>query len=143
MITYYLILLLFVLMVVIFIGLHLSKNIQNPTMIVFFWIIIYTLITGTFFNVFLLGYFWSMVRKKTGPIGIRGPKGSMGDRGISGHCSGNASQNIAVFQIIQHLDKIHKDNLVKNDLNPDDMKYSIVMDKEKTELTNKYLDTKN
>ena len=141
MITYYLILLLFVLMVVIFIGLHLSKNIQNPTMIVFFWII-YTLITGTFFNVFLLGYFWSVVRKKTGPIGIRGPKGSMGDRGISGHCSGNASQNIAVFQIIQHLDKIHKNNLVKNDLNPDDMKYSIVMDKEKTELTNKYLDTK-
>ena len=100
-------------------------------MIVFFWII-YTLITGTFFNVFLMRYFLVYGKeKKHGPIGIRGPKGSMGDRGISGHCSGNASQNIAVFQIIQHLDKIHKDNLVKNDLNPDDMKYSIVMDKER------------
>ena len=106
MITYYIILLLFIVMITIFIGLHLSKGINNSTLMVLFWII-YSLVSATFFNVFLLGYFWSIVRKKTGPTGIRGIKGDVGEMGIIGKCVGNSNQNIAVFQIIEHLDRIY------------------------------------
>ena len=142
MLTYYIILLLFIAMGLIFMGLHLSKDIQNSTLLVLFWII-YLLITSTFFNVFLLGYFWSVVRKKTGPVGIRGPKGSIGSKGSSGKCIGNSNQNIAVFQIIQYLDTYHKEHLTKLNLDSKDNKYSIIKnDKDTTRLKNKYMDRK-
>lgn len=142
MLTYYIILLLFIAMGLIFMGLHLSKDIQNSTFLVLFWII-YLLVTSTFFNVFLLGYFWSVVRKKTGPIGIKGPKGSIGDRGSSGKCIGNSNQNIAVFQIIQYLNKTHKENLIKLNLDSNDNKYSILENEsDKNKLKNKFMDRK-
>ena len=143
MLTYYIILLLFIAMGLIFLGLHLSKDIQNSTFLVLFWII-FLLITSTFFNVFLLGYFWSVVRKKTGPIGVRGPKGSIGVKGAKGKCVGNSNQNIAVFQIIQYLDKTHRNNLTKLNLDVNDKKNSIIdNDKnDKTNLKNKFMDRK-
>ena len=142
MLTYYIILLLFIAMGLIFMGLHLSKDIQNSTFLVLFWII-YLLITSTFFNVFLLGYFWSVVRKKTGPVGIRGPKGSVGDNGISGKCIGNSNQNIAVFQIMQYLEKTHKENLIKLNLDSNNDKYTIFKDmKDKNKLKNNYMNRK-
>lgn len=144
MLTYYIILLLFIAMGLIFLGLHLSKDIQNSTFLVLFWII-YLLVTSTFFNVFLLGYFWSVVRKKTGPIGIRGPKGSIGVKGTKGKCVGNSNQNIAVFQIIQYLDKTHRNNLTKLNLDINDKKNSIIDDNNenhKTNLKNKFMDRK-
>ena len=141
MLTYYIILLLFIGMGLIFLGLHLSENIQSSTLLVLFWII-YLLITSTFFNVFLLGYFWSVVRKKTGPIGIRGPKGSIGERGIRGNCVGNSNQNIAVFQIIEHLNNIHIRNLQKLSIDINDPKFSIIENEDKTKLKNKFMDRK-
>ena len=144
MLTYYIILLLFIAMGLIFLGLHLSKDIQNSTLLVLFWII-YLLITSSFFNVFLLGYFWSVVRKKTGPIGIRGPKGSIGMKGSNGKCVGNSNQNIAVFQIIQYLDKTHRSHLTKLNLDVNDSKYSIIdttNENDKTRLKNKFMDRK-
>jgi len=141
MITYYIILLLFIAMVTIFVGLHLSKDIENSTLLVLFWII-YSLITATFFNVFLLGYFWSVVRKKTGPTGIRGSKGNIGENGRSGKCVGNSNQNIAVFQIIEYLDKIHKLNLIKLDLDTKNSNYSILKKDNNLQLINNYMDKK-
>ena len=141
MITYYIILLLFIVMITIFIGLHLSKGINNSTLMVLFWII-YSLVSATFFNVFLLGYFWSIVRKKTGPTGIRGIKGDIGEMGIIGKCVGNSNQNIAVFQIIEHLDKVHKLNLNKLGLDSKNPKYSILKKDNNLQLINNYMNKK-
>jgi len=128
-------------MAIIFVGLHLSKDIQNSTLLVLFWII-YSLITSTFFNMFILGYFWSVVRKKTGPTGIRGSKGNIGEKGIDGKCVGNSNQNIAVFQIIEHLDKEHKLNLKKLDLDSENPKLSIIQKENNLQLINNYMDKK-
>ena len=112
MLTFYILSLLFVIMIFVYVGLNMSDSINNDVLYALFWVI-YTLVFFTFMNVFMLGYFWSVVRKKTGPIGIRGPKGNIGDRGIKGKCTGDASHSIAIHQIIEHLNIIHRRNLIK------------------------------
>lgn len=141
MLTFYIFLLIFVLMAFVYIGLLMSDTINNDMMYTLFWVI-YTLVFFTFMNVFVLGYFWSVVRKKTGPIGIRGPKGNIGTRGIPGKCSGKASHSIAIHQLILHLDTIHKTNLVQLDLDPKNKQRSIMLENKDSRLINKYMDRK-
>ena len=111
MLTFYILFSLFILMIFVYVGLSMSDKINNSTLYTLFWVI-YTLVFITFMNVFVLGYFWSVVRKKTGPIGIRGPKGNIGDRGIKGKCTGDATHTIAIHQIIEHLVTIHQNKLL-------------------------------
>lgn len=92
-------------MIFIFIGLNLSDTIENSTQYILFWVV-YSLVTMSFLNVFLLSYFWSIIRKKTGPPGIRGPKGNFGNRGYLGKCKMNSSNAICMTEI----------NLMLNDL---------------------------
>ena len=60
----------------ILVGLHIIRDVENTTLMVIYWIG-YTILVITLVNIFLLGYFWSVVRKKTGPYGVRGPAGDV------------------------------------------------------------------
>jgi hypothetical protein len=68
-------------------------------------------------NVFLLGYFWSTIRQKQGPSGIRGNSGERGDRGIEGSCGVSATQSEAIRQVNTLLDSLYKEKTGKNILN--------------------------
>ena len=57
MLTFYIFLLLFVLMAFVYIGLNMAEDIKNDVMYALFWVI-YTLVFFTFMNVFVLGYFY-------------------------------------------------------------------------------------
>lgn len=96
---------LFGVMIFIFIGLNLSDTIENSTQYVLFWVV-YTLVTMSVLNMFLLSYFWSVIRKKTGPIGIRGPKGDAGNRGSLGKCSMNSSNAICMLEITKMMNEL-------------------------------------
>lgn len=91
----------------ILIGLHITNNQSNIFLIIIYWIA-YTLLVLTIINIFILGFFWSVVRKKTGPYGIRGPIGDIGIIGVKGSCSINASQSFAIQRITQHLNKLYQ-----------------------------------
>ena len=57
----------------------------------------------TLLQVFSLGYLWSIVRKKTGPPGIRGLKGDRGVRGLPGNCGDNPEHVICIKELTELL----------------------------------------
>lgn len=99
---------LFCLMIFVFIGLNLSENIEDFTSYLLFWIV-YGLVAFSVANVFLLGYFWSVIRKKTGPPGIKGPKGDMGNKGDYGRCDISSNGAICMAEVNKHLNQLYKD----------------------------------
>ena len=101
-------------MIYIFVGLNLSGNIENTILLVLFWIV-YSMVCFTLFQVFSLGYLWSIVRKKTGPPGIRGLKGDRGVRGLSGNCGDNPEHVICIKELTELLNKLYIDNDPKNE----------------------------
>lgn len=96
-------------MLFVFIGLNLSEKIENFVSYVLFWIV-YGLVTITFINTFLLGYFWSVIRKKTGPPGIKGPKGDDGKKGVYGKCDTNSNNAICLAEVTESLNQLYKAN---------------------------------
>lgn len=99
---------LFCLMIFVFVGLNLSENIEDFTSYILFWIV-YGLVAFSVANVFLLGYFWSVIRKKTGPPGIRGPRGDMGEKGDYGRCDTSSNGAMCMAELSKHLDTLYKD----------------------------------
>lgn len=94
-------------MLFVFIGLNLSENIENFVSYVLFWVV-YGLVTLTLLNTFLVGYFWSIIRKKTGPPGIKGPKGDDGKKGVLGQCDTNSSNAICLIEVTKMLDELYR-----------------------------------
>ena len=68
-----------------FLGMKISETIVNADVKIFFWAL-YTVTLISIINVSLSIYFYSTLINKKGPLGPRGLKGSMGDKGTSGNC---------------------------------------------------------
>lgn len=94
-------------MIFIFIGLNLSEHLENFTLYTLFWIV-YSLVAITFVNIYVLGHFWSVIRKKSGPPGIRGPRGDRGIRGEVGKCDIDTNNSICMVELNTTLDELHK-----------------------------------
>ncbi len=106
----------------IFFGLYITEKLETFVQQILGWTI-YTLLWITFLNVFLLSYFWSVVRTKTGPYGIRGPEGDQGKQGSKGECSVNMLDALCMQQLNQYIDDLYKAKTNKSILNVDTQKF--------------------
>jgi hypothetical protein len=103
-------------------GLYITEGQTDIKTLSFTWII-YTCLWITFTNVFLLGYFWSSIRKKQGPTGIRGPGGEDGEQGIEGSCGITSAQSIVMQQLNTFIDDLYKSKSGKSILNLETQKF--------------------
>jgi hypothetical protein len=71
----------------------------------------------------MLGYFWSTVRKKRGPTGVRGPEGEDGKQGIEGSCSITSAQAVLLQQLTSYIDGLYSDKTGKSILNQELQKF--------------------
>ena len=97
-------------------GLYVTEGLETLPQILLSWVI-YTLLWITFLNVFILGYFWSVVKKKTGPYGLRGPEGETGTIGSKGQCGITASQAYCMQQLNQYINDLYQKNNTANTTN--------------------------
>ena len=111
-------------------GLHLTKDTEGITQKILTWVI-YTILWGTFINVFTLGYFWSVIREKTGPYGLRGQEGETGGEGIKGECSITASQAYGMKSINDYINNLYKIETNNDILNEETQKFPCVYLNEK------------
>ena len=87
-------------------GLHITAGIDSSVQIILTWVI-YTLMWSTFVNVFTLGYFWSVIRNKKGPTGLRGPVGERGIVGVEGTCSIDSTEAYLIKAINEYIDGLY------------------------------------
>lgn len=111
-------------------GLYLTDGITDFKTLAMTWVI-YTCLWITIGTVFLLAYFWSTLRTKTGPYGIRGVSGERGEQGVEGTCNVSATQSEAIKQVSEMIDELYKGKSGKSMLNL-----------ETQAMTNKYLTNK-
>ena len=116
--------------VYILLGLHLTENLDNLPELVLNWVI-YTILWVTFINIFTLGYFWSVVKDKRGPAGIRGPSGDRGGQGTNGQCSVESDQAFSIKMINEYINQMFKEKKNKD-----------ILDEELQTFPNKYLNNK-
>ena len=90
----------------IFVGLHITEGIDSLVQIILTWVI-YTIMCTTFLNVFILGYFWSVIQSKKGPTGLRGPSGESGKIGIKGNCGIDATEAYLIKVLIEYIDGLY------------------------------------
>jgi len=68
------------------VGLEISKGIEETVIAILFWFL-YLITIITFINIIVVGkYYWTM-RNKTGPPGTPGQQGEQGDKGEAGKCN--------------------------------------------------------
>lgn len=103
-------------------GLYITEGINDLQTLIFTWVI-YTCLWLTFANVFLLGYFWSTIRKKTGPTGIRGLEGEDGHQGIDGSCSITETQKVLMIQLNNYIDELYKNKSGQSILNQESQRF--------------------
>ena len=94
-------------------GRHITEGLETLAQQLLTWII-YTVLWGTFINIFTLGYFWSVIREKTGPYGLRGPEGETGGEGSRGECSITASQAYCMKSINDYINELYKSKTNKD-----------------------------
>jgi len=111
-------------------GLHITKDAEGITQQILIWVI-YTILWGTFINVFTLGYFWSVIKEKSGPYGLRGPEGETGGEGIKGECSITATQAYCMKSINDYINNLYKIETNKDILNEETQKFPCVYLNEK------------
>jgi len=111
-------------------GLHMIEGMETTTQIIMTWVI-YTILWATFITVFSLGYFWSVIRNKTGPYGLKGPQGESGVEGSEGECSITASQAYCMKSINDYINNLYKSNTNKDILNEDTQKFPCIYLNEK------------
>jgi len=90
----------------ILLGLHITDGLDSSIQIILSWVI-YTILWTTFLNVFILGYFWSVVRDKKGPTGLRGPSGERGKVGIQGSCPIDATEAFLYNSLTAYIDSLY------------------------------------
>lgn len=103
-------------------GLHITENLESLAQITLTWIV-YTVLWITFLNVFMLGYFWSVVRNKVGPSGLRGPIGERGKIGLEGTCDISLTQEYCMKAINTYIDSLYKAKTNTNILNAETQKF--------------------
>lgn len=103
-------------------GLHITEGIESSMQIVLSWVI-YTILWTTFLNVFVLGYFWSVIRTKTGPTGLRGPSGERGKQGLQGQCSITVTQSFCMQALNEYVNNLYKANTNQSILDTDTQKF--------------------
>ena len=130
MIVFWLFLSIILFCVYILFGLHITESAEGITQKILIWVI-YTILWGTFINVFTLGYFWSVIREKSGPYGLRGPEGETGGEGIKGECSITASQAYCMKSINDYINNLYKIETNKDILNDETQKFPCVYLNEK------------
>ena len=111
-------------------GLHITEGLETLAQQLLTWVI-YTVLWGTFINIFTLGYFWSVIRDKTGPYGLRGPEGETGGEGSRGECSITASQAYGMKSINDYINELYKTKTNKDILNEELQKFPNVYLNEK------------
>ena len=99
-------------------GLYLTEESDSVAQLILTWVI-YTILWTTFINVYLLGYFWSVVKNKTGPVGLRGPSGERGKVGIQGQCSITAGQAYCMKALNDYIDSLYKSKTNQSILDAD------------------------
>ena len=111
-------------------GLHITESLETVSQQLLTWVI-YTILWGSFINIFTLGYFWSVIREKTGPYGLRGQEGEIGKEGIQGECSINASQAYCMKSINDYINELYKTKNNKDILNEETQRFPCVYLNEK------------
>lgn len=91
----------------VFIGLYITQNISEIVGYMLAWVV-YSCLCLTFLNVVLITIYWSVVRKKTGPPGIRGIPGDNGKKGDIGVCNIDSVDYNYINQILTYLDSLYK-----------------------------------
>ena len=115
---YWIFITLFLFCIYILFGLHITEGLDNTTHVILYWVI-YTILWITVLNIFTLGYFWSVIMKKTGPYGIRGPIGEIGNTGMDGACNVNASKLYCMKILNDYINDLYKSKTNKDILNID------------------------
>ena len=87
-------------------GLYITEDINSSIQVLLAWVI-YTIMCATFLNVFLIGYFWSVIQNKKGPTGHRGPSGETGTIGIQGTCSIDATEAFLIKALTDYIDALY------------------------------------
>lgn len=86
------------------IGVNLSSNIDDSVLYFLFWMM-YIITIGTLVNIGLSGYYYSVMRQKTGPRGPRGDRGESGDPGELGECDPECRTGLCQSGILEHIVK--------------------------------------
>lgn len=86
------------------IGINLSSNIDDKVLYFLFWMM-YIITIGTLVNIGLSGYYYSIMRVKTGPRGPRGNRGIAGDPGELGECDPECRTSLCRSGILEHIIK--------------------------------------
>lgn len=71
----------------------------------------------------MLCYFWSVIRTKHGPSGVRGPEGETGEIGYEGSCNIDATKMLVMQQLNIYIDELYKLKSGKNILNQTTQKF--------------------
>jgi len=100
------------------IGLYITEGIDSIIQLSLTWII-YTILCLSFLNVFVIGYFWSVLHNKKGPTGLRGPSGENGNIGLQGTCSINASELYLIKILSEYIDGLYNSKTQKSIINAD------------------------
>jgi hypothetical protein len=111
-------------------GLYLTEGKTDFIDIVLTWLV-YTILWVTILNVFALGYFWSVVKDKNGPPGLRGPSGERGKVGEEGQCSMSAASAFLLKNINEFIDALYKAKTNNN-----------ILDQDTQTFPNRYLNNK-
>jgi hypothetical protein len=98
------------LVVVIYFGLELSKDINHYILKTFFWIL-YLATTLTWINIVATVLFYNVLRHKRGPPGVQGPVGEKGDKGRVGMCDTGCKNKVCYMRITTELNKHYVEEL--------------------------------
>ena len=116
--VYFIFISLFLFCIYVFLGLYMTEGLDTIYKIILGWIV-YTILWITILNIVALGYFWSVIIKKTGPVGIRGPIGDMGKQGMDGACNINASKLYCMKELNMFINNLYKEKTNNDLLNED------------------------
>ena len=83
-------------------GINLSSNIDDSVLYFLFWMM-YIITIGTLVNIGLSGYYYSVMRAKTGPRGPRGVRGESGEPGELGECDPECRTGLCQSGILEEI----------------------------------------
>ena len=99
----------------IFLGMKIAESIVQPDVKIFFWGL-YSVTLLTLINVSLSVFFYSKIAQKQGPLGPRGIKGSLGEKGDPGNCTENNTCKVKTVQVL--LEEVIQDYKNESDITP-------------------------
>ena len=82
------------------IGLEVSKGIDDFVIYILFWML-YIITIVTFINIVLVGNYYLTMRNKQGPPGLPGPSGDIGNKGDAGLCDPACRDGICETQVLK------------------------------------------